>query len=176
MGQKGKYADWIEPDGLLQIEGWAREGLVEKQICQNIGISERTFSTWKERFPAITSALKKGKAPVDFKVENALLKSALGHKETIRKPIKVKIEKQQVGKGKIVEERIEYVEEEIYIPPQVTAQIFWLKNRKPERWKDKPQASQNAVVQDDGFIEALKDTAETDWSNEDEDNGAEQEE
>ena len=148
MGQKGKYADWIEPDGLLQIEGWAREGLVEKQICQNIGISERTFSTWKERFPAITSALKRGKAPVDFKVENALLKSALGHKETVRKAIKVKTEKQKVGEGKIVEEHIEYVDEEIYIPPQVVAQIFWLKNRRPDKWKDKVEQTVITEVED----------------------------
>ena len=148
MGQKGKYADWIEPDGLLQIEGWAREGLVEKQICQNIGISERTFSTWKERFPAITSALKRGKAPVDFKVENALLKSALGHKETVRKAIKVKTEKQKVGEGKIVEEHIEYVDEEVYIPPQVVAQIFWLKNRRPDKWKDKVEQTVITEVED----------------------------
>ena len=148
MGQKGKYADWIGPDGLLQIEGWAREGLVERQICQNIGISERTFSTWKERFPAITSALKRGKAPVDFKVENALLKSALGHKETVRKAIKVKTEKQKVGEGKIVEEHIEYVDEEIYIPPQVVAQIFWLKNRRPDKWKDKVEQTVITEVED----------------------------
>lgn len=148
MGQKGKYADWIEPDGLLQIEGWAREGLVEKQICHNIGISERTFSTWKERFPAITSALKRGKAPVDFKVENALLKSALGHKETVRKAIKVKTEKQKVGEGKIVEEHIEYVDEEVYIPPQVVAQIFWLKNRRPDKWKDKVEQTVITEVED----------------------------
>ena len=148
MGQKGKYADWIEPDGLLQIEGWAREGLVERQICQNIGISERTFSTWKERFPAITSALKRGKAPVDFKVENALLKSALGHKETVRKAIKVKTEKQKVGEGKIVEEHIEYVDEEVYIPPQVAAQIFWLKNRRPDKWKDKVEQTVITEVED----------------------------
>ena len=148
MGQKGKYADWIEPDGLLQIEGWAREGLVERQICHNIGISERTFSTWKERFPAITSALKRGKAPVDFKVENALLKSALGHKETVRKAIKVKTEKQKVGEGKIVEEHIEYVDEEVYIPPQVVAQIFWLKNRRPDKWKDKVEQTVITEVED----------------------------
>ena len=148
MGQKGKYADWIEPDGLLQIEGWAREGLVERQICHNIGISERTFSTWKERFPAITSALKRGKAPVDFKVENALLKSALGHKETVRTAIKVKTEKQKVGEGKIVEEHIEYVDEEVYIPPQVVAQIFWLKNRRPDKWKDKVEQTVITEVED----------------------------
>jgi hypothetical protein len=66
-----------------------------------------------------------------------MLKSALGHKETVRKAIKVKTEKQKVGEGKIVEEHIEYVDEEVYIPPQVIAQIFWLKNRRPDKWREK---------------------------------------
>lgn len=149
MGSKGKYAEWIEPDGLLQIEGWAREGLTDKQIStQKIGINEATFCRWKERFPQLTQALKRGKAPVDFKVENALLKSALGHKETVRKAIKVKTEKQKVGEGKIVEEHIEYVDEEVYIPPQVVAQIFWLKNRRPDKWKDKVEQTVITEVED----------------------------
>ena len=149
MGSKGKYAEWIEQDGLLQIEGWAREGLTDKQIStQKIGINEATFCRWKERFPQLTQALKRGKAPVDFKVENALLKSALGHKETVRKAIKVKTEKQKVGEGKIVEEHIEYVDEEVYIPPQVVAQIFWLKNRRPDKWKDKVEQTVITEVED----------------------------
>ena len=50
-----------------------------------MGIAERTFTAWKDRFPAIVAALKKGKAPVDIEVENSLLKRALGYQyeETI---------------------------------------------------------------------------------------------
>lgn len=176
MGAKPKYTEWLTPDGLLRIEGWARDGLSLAQIAHNVGVADSTFRRWKEENEALSAAIKRGNAPVDLEVENAMLKSALGHKETVRKAIKVKTEKQKVGEGKIVEEHIEYVDEEVYIPPQVPAQIFWLKNRKPDRWRDKPQPTQGTEVQDDGFIEALKDTAETDWSNEDEDNGAEQEE
>jgi hypothetical protein len=125
----------------LQIEGWARDGLTDVQIAYNIGIAERTFTEWKERFSAISAALKRGKAPVDIQVENALLKSALGHKVTIKKPIKVKKVQMKVGEGRIETETIEYAEEEVYIPPNSVAQIFWLKNRRPDKWRDKPDAN-----------------------------------
>ena len=127
-----KYEDWLTPEGLARIEGWARDGLTDKQIAGNIGISEKSFTNWKNEFPSIITTLKKGKAPVDLAVENALYKSATGFSKTLRKPVKLR---RQDGS-----EYIDYAEEEIYIPPQVTAQIFWLKNRRRDRWKDKPEA------------------------------------
>lgn len=105
-----------------------------------MGISPSSFYDWMKRFPEILEAVKKGKAPVDVEVENALLKSALGYYVTLKKPVKLKTERQKPGAGKIVEERIEYVEEQIYVAPQNTAQIFWLKNRRPDRWSNDPQA------------------------------------
>ena len=76
---KGKYIDWIEPEGLLKLEGWARDGLVDEQIAQNIGIAASTLYEWKKQYPEISEALKKGKEVVDRQVENALLKRALGY-------------------------------------------------------------------------------------------------
>lgn len=167
VGCKGKYHDWLTEDGLNRVEGWARDGLTDEQICRNMRISKDTFYRWVNQFSEFSDAIKRGRAPVDFEVENALLKSALGHTITVKKPMKVKTEKQLAGKGKIVEEHVEIVEEEVYIPPQVVAQIFWLKNRKPERWRDRPQeGAQIEEAQDDGFIAALNDTAVKDWEDE----------
>jgi hypothetical protein len=127
-------------------------------------ISKDTYYRWMNTFSEFSDAIKRGKAPVDVQVENALLKSALGHTVTLKKPIKVKVEKQLAGKGKIVEERIEYAEEEVYIPPQAVSQIFWLKNRRPDKWRDRPQEGANTeTAVDDGFIEALSGTAAKDW-------------
>jgi hypothetical protein len=140
-GRKGKYEEWLTEDGLTTIEGWARDGLTDEQIAHNIGIAERTFTDWKDRFPAISAALKKGKAPVDIQVENALLKRALGQIVKVKKPIKLKHKGQIPGKGLIEEERIEYADEEVYIPPDTTAQIFWLKNRRPDKWRDKVESA-----------------------------------
>lgn len=130
------------------IEGWARNGLTDEQIAHNMGINTATLYDWKKKYPKISESLKKGKEVVDLMVENALFKSAVGDVRKVKKPIKLKREKQIQGKGKVVEEYIEYVEEEVFVPPQVLAQIFWLKNRKPSDWRDKPEG--------DNFNEALQ--------------------
>ena len=140
----GKYAEWLTPDGLLLLEGWARDGLTDEQIAQKMGIAPRTYYEWRTKYPQFSQAIKKGKAPVDYEVENTLLKKALGYVMTVKKPIKLKSKKQLKNKGTIEDERIEYAEEEIYIPPDTTAQIFWLKNRRPDKWRDKPDMSQSS--------------------------------
>lgn len=76
---RNKYEDWITPDGLTKIEGWARDGLINEQIAHNMGISRETLNQWCKRFPAISDALKRNKEVVDIEVENALLKRALGY-------------------------------------------------------------------------------------------------
>lgn len=58
---KGKYQKWLEPEGLLLLEGWAREGLTDEQIARKCGCSVRTLYEWQEKHPQISQALKKGK-------------------------------------------------------------------------------------------------------------------
>jgi len=89
---RGKYQEWLEQDNLLMIEGWARQGLTDEQIAKNMGIKKSTFYDWLKKYPDISDSLKRGKAPVDFEVENALLKRAIGFEyeetETIIEDIK----------------------------------------------------------------------------------------
>ncbi len=160
-GRKSGASIWIEEDNLMRLEGWARDGLTDKQIAESkIGISEVTFCAWKKKYPLILEALKKGKAPVDIEVENATLKLALGYTVKVKKAIKVKTEKQLAGKGKIVEEHIEYVDEEIYIPPNPVNQIFWLKNRRPDKWKDKPEIRDDTAIEKlDSILKAVQENA-----------------
>ena len=138
------------------MEGWARDGLTDEQIAHNMGISAKTLYDWKNNHSKICEALKKGKEVVDREVENALLQKALGFKDTIRKAIKCKEVIYDNGKRVSEKEHIEYADEEIYIPPDTTAQIFWLKNRKPEEWRDKRHVEEKVEFESDGFIEALK--------------------
>ena len=77
---KGKFQKWLEPDGLLLLEGWARDGLTDEQIASNCGITASTLYDWKGKYSEISEALKKGKEVVDIQVENALLKRALGYR------------------------------------------------------------------------------------------------
>jgi transposase-like protein len=136
---KGKYEYWISPDGLLLLEAWARDGLTDEQIASKIGINRDTLYDWKKRFADISDALKKGKEVVDILVENALYKKTLGYKETIRKPIKCKKVEYADGKRISEIEEVIYATEEVYIPADTTAQIFWLKNRKPAEWREKQE-------------------------------------
>ncbi len=76
---KGKYEKWLEPEGLLLLEGWARDGLTDDEIAKKIGCSASTLS-----------------AALDG---------------------------------------------------NTTAQIFWLKNRRPDRWRDKPAPEENPAQQ-----------------------------
>ena len=124
---KGKYQEWLEPDGLTRLEGWARDGLTLEQIAHNMGIADSTLRKWKDEYGAISAALKRGKEVVDIEVENALLKRALGYTYT-----ETRTETAEDGSTKTV------VTQKV-VPPDTTAQIFWLKNRKPAVWRDRQQ-------------------------------------
>ena len=129
---KGKYEYWLTSDGLLRLGGWARDGLTDEQIAQNMGIGYSTLQAWKSKYQDIQDTLKKGKDVVDREVENALLKRALGYEYD---EVKEKYE------GGILTERT--VTKKMVVP-DATAQIFWLKNRKPSAWRDKAQVDAEA--------------------------------
>ena len=131
---KGKYEYWLTEEGLMLIEGWCRMGLVETDLCKNMGISLSSLSTWKNQFPQILDALKKGKEVSDMIVENALFKNATGYTYEEEVAIKVKSEEYVNGK-KVSKESVETVTLKKYRQPETTAQIFWLTNRKNQYWK-----------------------------------------
>ena len=79
---KGKYEYWLTSEGLLLLEGWARDGLIDEQITERIGINPATLYDWKKKYPEISNALKKGKQVIDYQVENALLDNALNGNTT----------------------------------------------------------------------------------------------
>lgn len=118
MARKGKYTEWLQPEKLTLLQGWARDGLNDEQIAEKIGIGKTAFYEWKNKYPEFAEALKEGKEVADFKVENALYKAAL--------------------------------------EGNTTAAIFWLKNRKPAQWRDKPQEqTQSESEQFDRLISAI---------------------
>ena len=131
---KRKYEYWLTPEGLIKLEGWARDGLTDEQIAKNIGINRDTLYRWKKAYPDFSDALKRGKEVIDRQVENALLKRALGYtydEVTFEGGVEVKRVRKQVV-------------------PDTTAQIFWLKNRKPEDWRDKRE-----IIKDDDNDQVL---------------------
>ena len=128
-----KYKEWLEPEGLLKIEAWARDGLINEQIAQNIGIRRETLSEWAKKYPNISNALKRGKEVPDIEVENSLYKRAVGYNYTeTTKELKLN---PSTGKFEMM------ITKEVtkHVVPDTTAEIFWLKNRKPDVWKDKQE-------------------------------------
>ncbi len=135
---KGKYEQWLEPEGLLRIEGWARDGLLEKQIAEKMGVAYSTFREWKKKYPALSAPLKRGKEIPDIEVENSLFERAKGGIKKVKKNFKLKSTYYDEEGRKCEKEELVEREDEVYIPGDTTAQIFWLKNRLPDKWRDKP--------------------------------------
>ena len=144
--RRGKYYTHVEPK-LIEVEGWARDGLIDKQIAQNLGVAYSTFRKYRDDYPALSAALKNGKEVVDRHVENALLKRALGYtfdeitKEREYDPV---LNTHNLVTTKVVRKEV---------TPDTTAQIFWLKNRKPVEWRDKKEIENNVNLTHNPFEE-----------------------
>lgn len=127
-GRRGKYHEWLTDEGLTRLEAWGRDGLSDEQIAGNIGIVASTLYEWKNKYPEISESLKKGKEVVDIEVENAMLKRAKGYEY---EEVKTYIEESDGKKKKKIEKTIKHV------PADITAGIFWLRNRKGQVWSNR---------------------------------------
>ena len=149
---------WLSEEGIVLVTGWARDGYTQEQIAENMEISLSTFKRWKnepgEKFKPFQTALKQTKEYADKQVEAALFKSAQGYEweevteEWKFNPLKGKHEM-------IVTKKVKK-----RVAPSNAAQIFWLKNRLPDNWRDKRYVEDKVEFENDGFIEALKGQAE----------------
>jgi len=130
MGRTEKYEDTFP----LLAEGYAREGMIDTEIAAKLGISHETFYQYQHKYPEFLEAIKRGKAPVDVEVENALLKRARGY-EYEESTVEYKAKKDAEEKAKPIS--IKKTTKQVV--PDVTAQKFWLMNRKPDKWREKSE-------------------------------------
>lgn len=157
IGRKGKFAEWLTDDNLTRLTGWARDGLTDELIAAKIGINKATLYDWYNKYPEISNAVKKGKEPVDTEVENALLKRALGYEYDEVTEETEKIPYRDNGEQKFIE-RTKIKTKHVTVPPDVTAQIFWLKNRKPKQWRDRVEQAVSIDTEDlSPLVELLRD-------------------
>lgn len=119
----------MTPDGLTRIEGWARDGLTDAQIAAKMGIGTSTLYKYQAQHEEIVEALKRGKAPVDNEVENALLKRAMGFEY---EEVTTEIIEQPDGSQR---KHIKRTKRMVY--PDTMAAIYWLNNRRPDLWKNR---------------------------------------
>lgn len=119
--------DWLQEDNLMLLECWSRDGYTLTDIATRIGITFERLRQWRKRYPEIDKALKQGREIIDYKVENALLKSALGYPTREVKVTTV------IRRGQVVETIKETTDKEQ--SPNVSAIQCWLFNRLPDKWK-----------------------------------------
>lgn len=147
-GCREKHAAWHSEEKLALLTDWARRGLTDEEIAKSIGISRSTLSEWKKNYPDISDALNTGAREADAAVENSLFEQTLGKIVTLKRPQKLR-EKHYSVDGKLIgeSEHVEMVDFQEYVPPNVTATIFWLKNRLPDLWRDKTIAELGGKVE-----------------------------
>ena len=140
---KTKAGPWLMPDGLMLIAGWARRGCTMEEIAAKMSINADTLYRWQKKYPSLYEALKNGKDEADTVVENSLYRRAIGYsyeetKETTFPDGTTKMER-------TIKE----------VPPDTTAQIFWLKNRRPQDWRDKREIKSETTIQNN-LADAIK--------------------
>ena len=137
--KRQRWQEWAQNENNISVlTAWARAGFTDEQIAKSIGISRSTLSDWKKKHESIREALSTGKEFADRMVENSLFKMTQGYTMNVKKAFKVKkIEYDDTGKKKTEKEELQYAEETEYVSPDIRAIMFWLKNRKPDIWREK---------------------------------------
>jgi hypothetical protein len=122
-GERGRRSKF-KPEYVEQAEKLCKLGATDAEIADFFGVAESTLNLWKKRHPEFSKSLKKGKLEADATVADRLFKRATGYSHQAEKIFN--------NDGEIV--RAEYIK---HYPPDTTACIFWLKNRQPDKWRDK---------------------------------------
>lgn len=118
----GRPTDY-RPEFAQQARALCEAGATDREVAQAFEVSESTIHSWKHRHPEFLKSLKLGKEAADDRVEQSLYRRALGYTFDATKVF------QHNGKPVVVP----YIE---HAPPDTTAGIFWLKNRRPDHWRD----------------------------------------
>ena len=132
------YDEWLKADKKKLIREWGAMGLSEGQIANNMGISRTTLYTWKNDCKDLAELIQSAKQTADTEVMNALYERAKGYTYVETKSRK----NEETGKMEVVEEY------ERHQPADLSAIQFWLKNRQPAEWKQKPEdeeATENEI-------------------------------
>ena len=157
---KSKYETHVLPN-LAKIIEWAEKGVTIKDIAKKVGVSYTAFRKYidlgekgDERYVALAEPFTRACIVSDGEVENALYKSCMGYNAPVTKHYKLKTVEYDPETGKRIREveRLVSAEDTVHVPANTTAQMFWLANRQPERWKYKPMENDDAKDKEQGVI------------------------
>lgn len=150
--RKSKFESWSREYGLEFIRRLAEDGYTDDEIAVRAGLEPHEFKVWRHRHKKLRDAIELGRREADFSVVEAVYKRAIGYNVSTKKTHKLKrVDFDPVTGKKIREyEELAVADDEDYVPPDLRATIFWLKNRQPERWSEKGvgfEASEGGIVE-----------------------------
>ncbi len=119
---------------IQQVEKLCKLGAIDKEIAGFFGVCEATINNWKKAHPEFLESIKKGKVLADAEVSEKLFQRAIGYSHTDTKFA--------THEGQITDSQ-EYMK---HYPPDSTAAIFWLKNRQPEKWREKQEVEHSGEM------------------------------
>lgn len=142
---KGKYRPWLTAEGLERLAEMAAR-LTDAEMAREMGISSSTYYDWLGKYAQMSECISGARAGAQARannerVESSLFELACGCVRKIKKPIKVRSTSYDARGRRVDRERVVYADEEVFVPPNVKAQIFWLTNRAPERWRNRIEAA-----------------------------------
>jgi len=138
MGRRTLY----KPEYCDQAEKLCKLGLIDKELIEYFGISEKTLNNWKIAHPEFMEALQSGKTMADANVAQKLYERAMGY-ECQEDDIRV------ILNEIVVTPTIKHY------PPDTASMIFWLKNRQKDRWRDKPELTEGGDSDKEAFLRQL---------------------
>lgn len=112
-----------------QAKKLARLGATDKEMADFFEVGEKTLNNWKQDFPEFLQSLKEGKLLADAEVSSKLFHRATGYEH---EDVDIRVVAGEIVKTPLIK----------HYPPDTTACIFWLKNRQPDKWRDKQEQEQ----------------------------------
>jgi hypothetical protein len=131
--QKRGRPSAYKPEFAAQAKKVCLLGATDKDLAGFFEVSEQTLNNWKKRHPEFLESLKEGRALADANVGMRLYERAMGYSHPEDKIFN------DNGSPLIVPTTKHY-------PPDTTAAIFWLKNRRPDLWRDKQEHEHSGEV------------------------------
>ena len=143
VGRPTKY----DPKYIEQVYKLCLLGATDSDMANFFNISEATLNNWKIEYPDFLESIKNGKERADATVAESLYKRANGYEH---EDIDIKMYEGQIIKTKLIK----------HYPPDTTAGIFWLKNRRPKEWRDKQEVEHSGSMEVTGFTVKVKKPAD----------------
>jgi hypothetical protein len=132
----GSGGDLFKPEYTEEVEELCKLGVTDKDLCLFFNVSMKTLYNWKKNHPVFFGSLSRGKQEADKNVASTLYRNAVGYDYYEDYPMKLKKETIHADGTKTVEVFVKIIQLKKRKHPDTTAQIFWLKNRRPDLWRD----------------------------------------